>query len=164
MTIKLFSGILMLFMGVAGFERPNPYIPEHSLAAQYPNDTGIEQDPDVLYTEKFNDGMPNILSRYTDVLNSEGMSLDSADVPARGCIALKMTNRGGKNDGGHLFRKFDPGFDSVIYIRYYVKYPSDSKGYIHHESVWVGGYHPATRYPHPRAGTCGLGDQRISIA
>ncbi|WP_300601900.1 hypothetical protein [Niabella sp.] len=167
MTVKLLTCILVVLAGIAGFKplhEPNRHHPGSSLAAQYPNDVGIEQDPDVLYAEKFNDGMPNILARYTDVVNSAGMSLDSVDVPAKGCVALKMTNQGGKNDGGHLFRRFDPGFDSVLYVRYYVKYPSDSKGYIHHESVWVGGYAPATRYPHPRAGTCALGDQRISIA
>ena len=28
----------------------------------------------------------------------------------------------------------------------------------------IGGYNPATTYPHPRAGFCELGDKRISIA
>jgi len=133
------------------------------LAEKYPNDIGIEQDPDVLFAEKFSDGMADILARYTDVLNSDGMSLDTVDVPAKGSVALQMTNRGGENDGGHLFKRFDPGFDSAIYVRYYVKYPLSSKGYIHHESVWIGGYQPPIRYPRPQAGTCGLGDKRIAI-
>jgi hypothetical protein len=117
-----------------------------------------------IYIEKFDDGMPNILSRYTDVLNPEGMSLDSTDVPYKGMVALKMTNIGGINTGGHLFKQFNPGLTGTIYLRYYVKYPSSSKGYIHHESVWIGGYSPATPYPNPRAGVCGLGDKRFSIA
>ena len=135
------------------------------LAVLYPNDAGIENDPDVLYVEKFEGSLPNILSRYSDVINAAGMSLDN-DVPAgsRGMNSIRMTNVGGANSGGHLFRKFSPGWDSTIYLRYYVKYPLISKGYIHHESVWIGGYNPATGWPSPQAGTCGLGDSRISIA
>jgi hypothetical protein len=137
------------------------------LANSYPNDVGIEHDPGVLYVEKFNHGMANILSRYTDVKNSPGMSLDSADVPD-GCLgadAVIMTNNNGAvNDGGHLFKQFATGFDSTIYLRYYVKYPLISKGYIHHESVWIGGYDPSTSYPNPQAGNCGLGNSRLSIA
>lgn len=135
------------------------------LADSYPHDIGIENDPQVLYVEKFDDGMENILSRYTDISNREGMSLD-ADVPegSLGPNSIKITNMGGVNSGGHLFRNFDPGFDSTVYIRYYVKYPLISKGYIHHESIWLGGFNPSTPWPNPQAGTCGLGDTRLSIA
>ena len=135
------------------------------LAAHYQHDIGIEADPSVLFVEQFDDGMKNILARYQDVYNDSGMSLDP-DVPAgsRGPYSIVMTNTGGKNTGGHLFRNFGDGFDSTVYIRYYVKYPSLSKDFIHHEGIWVGGYNPATDYPNPRAGICGLGDNRISIA
>ncbi|MFT3702121.1 MAG: hypothetical protein QM802_07115 [Agriterribacter sp.] len=135
-----------------------------TIAHSYPNDTGIENDPDVLFVEKFEGDIAGILNRYTDVKNSAGMTIDS-DVPegSKG-HSIKITNTGGVNDGGHLYKKFNQGFDSVLYLRYYVKYPSISKGYIHHESVWIGGYHEPLNYPHPRAGSCGLGDQRISIA
>jgi len=121
------------------------------LANHYPNDVGIENDSHVLYVENFDDGMENILSRYTDIQNPEGMSLD-ADVPtgSLGPNSFKMTNIGGQNTGGHLFRNFDPGFDSTIYIRYYVKYPLISKGYIHHESVWLGGFNPPSTCPSMR--------------
>ncbi len=166
MKIKFIICFLIVigFTGSKPLYRHVPTSPANSLSGKYPGDIGIEQDPNVLYTEKFNDGMANILARYTDVLNSEGMSLDSMDVPASGAVAIKMTNQGGKNQGGHLFKRFDPGFDSTIYIRYYVKYPLSSKGYIHHESVWIGGYHPSTTYPSPNAGSCGMGDKRIAIS
>lgn len=139
--------------------------PANALANLYPNDAGIENDPDILYVEKFDDGMANILSRYQDIKNKEGMSLDK-DVPdgSQSPYAIKITNTGGKNDGGHLLKQFTPGFDGTVYLRYYVKYPLISKGYIHHESVWFGGYNPSVDYPDPRAGTCGLGDKRLSIA
>ena len=136
------------------------------IANKYPNDTGLAQDPDVLYTEDFNDGLANIFGRYTDVKNREGMSLDTKDIPEGSTTpALVITGKGGGvNDGGHLYKAFKVGFEGTVYLRYYVKYPASSKGYIHHESVWFGGYNPATTYPNPRAGICGLGDKRISIA
>ncbi len=135
------------------------------LADIYPNDVGIESDSNVLYVEKFEDGMTNIQSRYTDRINVGGMSLDT-DVPSGslGVYSLKMTSTQGVNNGGHLFKKFTPGFDSTVYVRYYVKYPLVSKGYFHHESVWFGGYNPATNWPNPQAGTCELGSSRLSIA
>ncbi len=132
----------------------------------YPNDTGIEADPRIVYVEKFDDTMAGILSRYSDIKNSAGMSLDS-DVPpgSQGPNSLKMTSiTGGVNNGGHLFRRFSPGFDSIVYVRYYVKYPSESKGYFHHEGVWFGGYNPSTSWPSPKAGTCGMGSSRLSIS
>lgn len=134
------------------------------LSLLYPNDIGIEIDPNVMYVEKFDDGLANILSRYTDIQNSNGMSLES-DVPAGSLdpYCIRMTNIGGTNNGGHLFKKFTPGWDDKIYLRYYVKYPEISNGFIHHESVWLGGYNPATNWPNPQAGTCGLGDSRISV-
>ena len=109
--------------------------------------------------------MANILSRYDNVSNTAGMSLDT-DVPpgSLGPNSIKMTNTGGQNTGGHLYKSFPTGFDSTVYIRYYVKYPSVSNGYIHHQAIWFGGYNPATAYPNPQAGICGLGNSRISLA
>jgi hypothetical protein len=138
---------------------------ESGIAQNYDGDEGIENDPDVLYVEKFEGDRDDVAARYTDVANREGMSLDM-DVPAgskAGSTSLRLTSVGSKNQGGHLFRDFTPGFDSAIYLRYYVKYPQTSKGYIHHEGIWFGGYDPVLSYPYPRAGSCDI-DGRISIA
>lgn len=135
------------------------------LAAMYPNDAGIENDPDVLYVEKFEDGKDQILSRYTDVLNPFAILLDP-DVPpgSPGNSSIRMTSAPGSHTGAHLFRHFQPGFDGTVYVRYYVKYPSTSKNYFHHEGIWMGGYNPSTPWPNPGAGLCGMGDKRLSIA
>lgn len=151
-----FSTFLLLAVCQTGFSQ---------LANSYPHDIGIENDPDVLYVEQFEDGMPGILSRYQDKKNTAGMSLNTEVPPgSTGLYSLKMTNLGGSNSGGHLYKQFTSGWDSTVYVRYYVKYPSISQGYIHHEAVWFGGYNPATPWPNPQAGTCGLGDKRISIS
>ena len=135
------------------------------IASKYPGDLRIQNDPNVLYVEEFDDGMTNVLSRYNDIQNSEGMSLDT-DVPpgSPGQNSIKMTSIKGVNVGGHLFKSFGSGFDSTVYVRYYVKYPSISKGYFHHEGVWFGGYNPVIDYPFPRAGSCGMGGSRLSIS
>jgi len=134
------------------------------ISNKYPNDNGIESDPHVLYVEKFNDDINTILSRYDEVVNGSGMFLDT-DVPAgSNAYSLKITSEQGVNTGGHLYKSFTPGFDSTIYIRYYVKYPSVPMGYYGHQGVWFGGYNPALNWPYPRAGYCGLGDSRLSIA
>ena len=151
-------GLLSLFF-VGGRAQGPP-----ALTDKYPHDEGIENDPDVLYVENFEDSLSRIESRYTDVLNPAGMSLVT-DVPpgSHGRYSLKITNVGGQNTGGHLFRDLRPGLDGTIYVRYYVKYPRISRTYIHHEGLWIGGYEPSTTYPDPRAGFCGL-DGRLSIA
>lgn len=135
------------------------------ISEKYLNDKGIENDPDVLFTEMFDDEFSKVVSRYQDVQNAKGMTLEK-DLPpgSKEGYSLKMTSLQGKNTGGHLYRNFTPGFDSVVYLRYYIKYPETSKGYFHHEGVWFGGYNPATRFANPQAGICGLGDKRISIS
>lgn len=149
------SGLFVMFPLLAGAQ----------IAESYPNDTGIEDDPRVLFVEKFDDGMPDILSRYNEVVNAAGMSLDP-DIPPGSAAptSLKITNIQGINSGGHLYKAFSEGFDSTVFVRYYVKYPSSSNGYFGHEGVWFGGYHPMLTWPYPRAGVCGLGDSRLSIA
>jgi hypothetical protein len=135
------------------------------IANNYPRDVSIENDSNVLYVEKFEDVMSSIVSRYSNVYNVEGMSLDTDDVvDLPESKSLRMSNEGGKNTGGHLFKSFHGGLDSVIYFRYYIKYPSISKGFIHHQGIWFGGYNPNSDFPNPRAGICGLGNSRISIA
>ncbi|HEY6978258.1 MAG TPA: hypothetical protein VH396_18285 [Chitinophagaceae bacterium] len=158
--------IAFLLLGCSKSEGQKTPDISSNIASLYPGDVNIESDPDVLYVEKFEDGMANLLTRYNDKKNVAGMSLDS-DVPhgSVGGNSLKMASKtGDANDGCHLFKHFAPGFDSTVYIRYYVKYPSTSRGYFHHEGVWFGGYNPAIDYPFPRAGTCGLSGSRLSIA
>lgn len=135
------------------------------ISVKYPNDAGIEKDPDVLYVEKFNDGLNNILGRYDEIVNSGGMTLDR-DIPSgsREPYSLRITSIPGENMGGHLYKSFRPGFDNTVYLRYYVKHPSIPRGYYGHQGLWFGGYNPVLDFPYPRAGICGLGSSRISIA
>ncbi len=135
------------------------------LSKAYPYDSGIEYDTNVYFVEKFDDGLENILSRYSTVVNGDGMSLET-DCPdgLNGGKSLKVHSIQGVNSGGYLYKHFQEGFDNEIYVRYYVKYPATSVNFFHHEGVWIGGYIPPLDWPYPRAGICGLGDTRFSIA
>jgi hypothetical protein len=134
------------------------------ISEAYPLDVGIENDPLVWFAEKFDDGLDNILARYSTVANSEGMSLENDRPVGLSGKSLKITGKQGLNSGGYLYKNFPEGFGNEVYIRYYVKYPAISKNYFHHEGIWIGGYHPPLDWPYPRAGICGLGDTRFSIA
>lgn len=46
------------------------------ISVKYPHDVNIENDPDVLFVEKFDDGLTNIFSRYHNRVNTEGMALE----------------------------------------------------------------------------------------
>ena len=51
------------------------------LAALYPGDAGIENHPDVVFVEKFEESaLTDLFNRWTDILNGPTMVL-SADVP-----------------------------------------------------------------------------------
>src|SRR5687767_7045671 len=111
------------------------------ISNSHPGDVGIENHPDVVYVEKFDDAtLASVTSRYTDVLNTAGMMLDS-DVPAgspAGGRSLRITAMGRSNSGGHLYRTLPAG--DTWYVRYYVKYFTG--GPYHHTGMWFGGYNP----------------------
>lgn len=165
MAMNALKILCFTFLCWGNWMKPLPHAQHATIADRYPGDAGIANDPDVLFTEMFDDGLPQIFSRYTDVKNGEGMSVSTADVPEGSAgHSLMMTNKGGVNDGGHLFKRFTPGLDGTVFLRYYVKYPISSKGYIHHESVRMGGHNPPSDYHFGQAGKCGLGDKRMSMS
>src|SRR5438046_4960830 len=75
------------------------------IAALYPGDVGIENHPDVIFVERFEEAtLTELFIRWTDILNGPAMSF-SPDVPA-GSPGARSLNipwvGGGVNDGGHL--------------------------------------------------------------
>ena len=136
------------------------------LAAKYPGDRGLKNDPAVLLFEDF-DGvdLKTVASRWDDVSNAQGTVLAlAADVPAEVSGAnqhsLQLTAHPGQDTGGHLYRRLPRGVDE-LFVRFYVKFP-DPPTYIHH-FVHLGGYNPPTRWPHGGAGERPRGDERITV-
>ena len=139
-----------------------PPPPGGGLAALYPGDAGIENHPDVIFVERFEEPtLADLFTRWTDVLNGAAMSL-SSDVPA-GSPGARSLNipwaGGGANNGGHLYKQLSPGVDDTLYVRYYIKYPASGK--YHHSGIWMGGNNPSLSWPNPQAGIKPVGNDRF---
>jgi hypothetical protein len=131
------------------------------IAAQYPGDVGIENHPDVIFAERFEDSLSAIFARWGDVKNGPSMTLGS-DVPS-GSPGSRSLAISGANSGGHLYKLLSSaGYNDSLYVRYYVKYPSTSNA--QHSGIWTGGYNPPLSWPNPGAGTKPQGNDRFSAA
>lgn len=134
------------------------------LAAKYPQDSGITEDPAVLFTENFEvDDVAALKKRWHEISNKDGEVLAlSSDQPAAsaGKHSLQITSTLGRNTGGHLYKKL-PREVEKVFARFYVKFAEDA-GYVHH-FVHMGGYRPATTYPQGGAGERPRGDERFTV-
>src|SRR4051812_17803188 len=126
---------------------------QSGLAARYPGDVGIEQDPAVVFVENFEEStVLAVQNRWTDILNGAAM-LFSSDVPSGspGSHSLVIPSvGGGVSNGGHLYRQLTPAVADTLYVRYYIKYPTGGKPT--HAGTWVGGHNPPSAWPDPQAG------------
>ena len=100
-----------------------------SLAAQYPGDVGIENDPDVLFADNFESGEMKKWDQQRGRVVMTGKEPNSG----RWCVQMPMER--GRNQGGDAIKWFMPGADAV-YARLYVKFSPDYQ-YNHH-FVWLG--------------------------
>jgi len=147
----------LLPAGAGEFGEPVP----GGIAAKYPGDIGITNDPDVVFVEDFEEGsLAAVKARWESIKDSGVMSL-STNVPAAGTgnRSLLMTHVGGQGTGGHLYRRLLPGYDK-LHCRFYVRFDPNC-GPIHH-FVHMGGYNPSTSWPQGGAGTRPAGDERLT--
>jgi len=123
------------------------------LAAKYPGDRGIEQDPAVVLAEGFEAAtLEGLRSRWSDVKNEEGKALFlEREVPpgSSGGQSLRVTATRGKNSGGYVFTVLKPGYDQ-LFLRFYVRFANDY-GFDHHFCS-LGGELDPPPYPVGRAG------------
>jgi hypothetical protein len=147
--------------GAAEAERALPEGP--GLAANYPGDAGIERDRRVLFAENFEKGeIADLSKHWEEVNNQRGKVLELADdvsTASAGKRSLQVTGTLGANSGGHLYTRFADS--DKAFVRFYTKFAPDH-GYEHH-FVELGGYHPSTAWPHPKAGQRPNGDDRVMI-
>lgn len=134
---------------------------DRGIAAQHPGDRGIEDDPSVVFAEKFTAGSVAYIAQRWEAVRNESILSVSEDVPSGSSDAksLLMTHVGGQSDGAHLYRRLMPGYDKLHY-RFYVKFARDCAP-IHH-FFHVGGYHPATAWPQGGAGERPRGNERFT--
>jgi hypothetical protein len=134
----------------------------NGLASRYPGDVGIQNDPAVIFAENFEEAtMTEIFNRWGDVKNGPAMTRTS-DVPAGSPGTRSLTIPwvgGGVNNGGHLYKVLNPAITDVLYVRYYIKYPSVGK--FHHSGIWMGGNNPVSAWPDPGAGARPSGSDKF---
>ena len=130
------------------------------IAAKYPGDRGIERDPQVLLHEDFEAGAFD-KQKWPSISNKAQALSFSDDVPpaSDGKKSLLVTAKLGENTGGHLFRRFRPGVETM-HARFYVKFAPDCD-YIHH-FVHIVAQNPPTPWPTGGAGLCPKGDKKFS--
>jgi Big-like domain-containing protein len=171
MKVRSCLPLMLISCGVLAVAAQTPSAPRNlriggasGIASRYPGDLGIENDPDVLFAESFEEATTAALfARWTDIKNGSHMSF-SSDVPSgsSGSKSLNIDWVGGSSDGGHLFRPLSPAVDDTMYVRYYVKYPSSSQ--YTHSGIWMGGHNPSVTWPDPVAGVKPVGNDRFSAA
>jgi hypothetical protein len=134
------------------------------VAASHPGDTGIKDDPRVLFAESFEVGsLDDVAKRWTEVSNKDKKVLqlkDGAPPGSPGKRCLEVTATLGDNTGGHLYVRLPRGVETC-YARFYVKFEEDP-GYIHH-FVNLGGFNPPTAWPPGGAGERPRGDDRVTV-
>jgi hypothetical protein len=126
---------------------------DYGIASRYGGDQGIENDPDVIFSEDFEGvGLESILSAWEYATHEERMVL-SSDTPnfSTGSQSLFMTG------SADMYQRLLPGYDR-LHIRFYAKFQlcCESPGHW----VWLGGRNPSVPWPWPEAGTCPDGDER----
>jgi len=150
--------------------KPTPAIPEGAtgIAARYPGDVGIENDPDVVFVADFEGSVDDICSRWEDV-RGKGIMSKSTDVPpgSGGKESLLLTRVAGGTDsytgGGSFYRRLKNdqggyGYDQ-LFFRFYTKFNADHDS-IHHFGSGFCGFNPPTPWAQGGAGVRPLGDKR----
>jgi len=99
------------------------------LAAKYPGDVAIAQDPDVLFADNFESAD----MKKWDQQRGRVVMTENQPNSGRWCVQMPMER--GQNHGGDAIKWFMPGADAV-YARFYVKFSPDYQ-YNHH-FVWLG--------------------------
>ncbi|MHB8900017.1 MAG: hypothetical protein ACYC6Y_14815 [Thermoguttaceae bacterium] len=152
--------------------RPIPVIAEGAggIAARYPGDVGIENDPDVVFTETFEGSIDETCSHWEGVVGKPIMSASDDVVPGSpGKRSLLLTRVAGGTDGymdgGNLYRRIKNaeggyGYDQ-LFFRFYMKFNAEHAP-IHHYGAGLLGFSPPTPWAQGGAGERPLGDARWS--
>lgn len=120
---------------------------DYGIASKYIKDKGIKSNPNVVFTEDFEEGSLNgLLANWPYFQGEMRMQLTPEKHPNSGGYASLYIS-GGWMD---MYKKLsDTGWDT-LYCRYYTKL--DPTCTVVHHWPWIGGHYPASDFPNPRAG------------
>lgn len=152
--------------GIVVKPRPTPEIAEGNtgIAARYPGDIGIENDPDVVFVATFEGSVDEIVSRWESVSGKDIMTKSDETPPGSGGKqSLLLTRPEGTMEGGHLYRRLENdeggyGYDQ-LYYRFYMKFNKEHDP-IHHYGGAFWGLNPPTPHAQGGAGSRPEGDKR----
>lgn len=109
--------------------------PDRGLAARYPDDAGIQDDPAVVFAEDFEG--PD-LQRWNNADPPRAPAVQLVSEKGRvhgGKQAVQFTIAAGKDKGTGLVKWFKPGFDQ-LHARWYCQFAEDyDQGDLHHVGV-----------------------------
>lgn len=138
------------------------------IAVNHPYDSTIHLDPDVIFTEMFEDTTSNLIlgGKWSTVSLNKLNILSDPSIPANshGSKSLRLitlddsTNR---NENTLVYKLISPGISDSIFVRYYVKY--DTSTAYHHSGLWVGGKNPPSSIPGNIGGVLPLGNKEFHI-
>jgi len=115
------------------------------IANNYPNDLLIQNDPNVVFTEMFEQGtVSNLLIGYTNISNPTNISFSSSVPPgSKGTQSGKFTTYHTSNSviATEIRKKFTNTISDSVFVRFYVKY-NDTHTH-HHSGIWLIGANPA---------------------
>src|SRR5205823_12403763 len=95
-------------------EKEEARVKVEGLAAKYPGDAGLANDPDVLFADNFESGD---MKKW----DQQRRTVMTRDKPNSGHWCVQMAMERGKNHGADAINWFMPGADAA-YARLYVKY------------------------------------------
>ncbi len=162
------NGIGYAHIGSGQNDEVDAQLPEgHAgIAAEYIGDEGIENDPDVLFVENFEENSLNQMwNRWESVSHRENMAFGT-DVPGKSAGRQSFIIERTKGSGAHLYRRIKNeaggwGVDT-LFARFYVKFAHEC-GELHHFGTHIGGYNPSTPWPQGGAGERPDGNKRFTI-
>lgn len=119
------------------------------------------QDVGIIFQEDFEATSISEMTVKWDEAKNHANMFFSSDVPegSPGSQSLVMTYTEGQNTGGHLYKMFPDGYDS-LFARFYVKFEANHSP-VHH-FVHMGGYYPPTAWPQGGAGSRPVGNERFT--
>jgi len=130
MTGKLSAVVCasMLACGAGAVEGSAPTQPQTAIAAKYPGDVGIANDPAVMFHDDFERAKPG--SRWTRVKRSECVFAETDPKIARGRQSARCVMTPKTRLGISMVYTISPRVD-VLHMRHYARYGTDF-GYLHH--------------------------------
>ncbi len=137
------------------------------IAAEFPGDEKIEEHPDVIFSEKFEEiSVANLMSNWNQKTNIATNIVFDPSVPSgsKGAQSLRLVtvdDGTNANENTFIYKKISPDITDSIFVRFYIKYDSDTK--YHHSGVYVGGKNPPSSTAGLQGGVLPLGNVEFHV-